>query len=74
MSVPSAADRNTRLDQLSSALNSWADQQTTYLNNQVAFCKRVLKGRTGAERLNSAVSTQANALAVDTLGQFLNST
>jgi hypothetical protein len=71
MAIPSEADRDARLDALSSALSAWSIQRTTYLNNQVAFCKRVLKGRTGAERLNAVTSTQANALTVDSLTQFL---
>ena len=71
MAVPSEADRNARLDQLSAAVNAWADHRTKYLNKQVAFSKRILKGRTGAERLNNATSVAASTLTIDAIEQFL---
>jgi hypothetical protein len=59
------------LDQLSAAVNDWATRRLTYLDNEVSFAKRVLRGRTGAERLNGATSAEAQRLVVDELDQFL---
>jgi hypothetical protein len=71
MAVPSAAQRDTRLDQLATAVDDWATQRLSYINNQAAFLQRVLKNRAGAQSLNSSIGTQATALSVDTLTQFL---
>jgi hypothetical protein len=71
MAVPSESNRNARLDQLSAAVTAWADQRQRYLENQVAFARKVLRGRTGAERLNGTTSAQAQSLVVDELDQFL---
>lgn len=71
MAVPSAADRDARLDQLSTAVDAWATRQLKYLNDEVAFAKRVLRGRTGAERLNGSTSDEAQRLVVEELDQFL---
>ena len=71
MSTPSAADRNARLDQLSSAVVAWADKRKTDLNNQVAFSKRVLQGRTGSQRLASATVANATDLVVNEVNAFL---
>jgi hypothetical protein len=71
MAVPDATARNTRLDALSAAVTAWGTAQTTYLNNQVAFCQRILNNRPGAQQTSNATTTQATALTVDTLSQFL---
>lgn len=71
MAQPSAAERDARLDQLSSAVKDWADRRVKYLNDQVAFSRRVLNGRNSAQRLNDVTSKQASLLAVDELDQFL---
>lgn len=71
MAVPSESNRNARLDQLSAAVTAWADQRQRYLENQVAFARKVLRGRTGAERLNGTTSAQAQSLVVDEIDQFL---
>lgn len=71
MAIPSASARDARLDQLSSAVSDWATRRKQYLNDQVAFMRRVLKGRTGSERLSSSTNAQAQAYAVDELDHFL---
>jgi hypothetical protein len=67
----SQADRNARLDALQTAVTSWAAARRTALQKQVAFSKRVLKGRTGSERLNQASVESATALVVDSINDFL---
>jgi hypothetical protein len=63
--------RNARLEALKNATTQWADKQTKYLNNQVAFAKRILRGRTGAERLTSTAVTLGKDLVVDEINTFL---
>ena len=72
MPVPSASSRDARLDALSSALDAWSTQRTKYLNNQVAFLNRVLKGRGGASNATKTATDKANALAVNNMTQFLS--
>lgn len=67
----SIEDRNARLDALGTAIQAWATTRRTYLQNQVAFSKRLLKGRTGSERLNQASIESATALTVDSINDFL---
>lgn len=69
--MASQEERNARLDTLSTATKEWAKNRRTYLKQQVDFCKKVLKGRTGAERLNNASVTTATDLLVDEIDQFL---
>ena len=71
MAVPSTEDRNKRLDQLSTAVTAWATERRKQLNDQASFGKRLLKGRTGAERLNNVTVQKASDLLVDELDQFL---
>lgn len=63
--------RNARLDELTDAANVWADKEEARLQKESALLKRILKGRTGSERLNSASSEAASDLLVDELSQFL---
>lgn len=67
----SIEERNARLDALGTAVTDWATQRRDYLKKQVAFSKRLLKGRTGSERLNQASIESATALTVDQINSFL---
>jgi len=67
----STEDRNKRLDALGTAIQDWAKTRRDYLTKQVAFSKRLLKGRTGAERLNQATVDSATSLVVDQINSFL---
>ena len=67
-------ERNARLEELSTATKEWAAKRRTYLQNQVAFGKKLLKGRTGSERLNNNSVQSATSLVVDEIEQFLNGT
>jgi hypothetical protein len=67
----SKEERDARLDALNAATKTYAEKNRQRLNNQVAFAKRVLKGRTGSERLNNESVTQASALVVNEIDQFL---
>lgn len=69
--VPNKAKRDARLDALGKAVDSWADKRIKRLKAESALLKKILKGRTGAERLNNASVEAASALQVDELTQFL---
>ncbi len=69
--MPSKAERDARLDMLASAVRDWSKKRQEYLSNQLSFAKRVLKGRTGAERLNNASVEMASTLLVDEISKFL---
>ena len=69
--MASTAERNARLDKLESAVDAWADKKKKRLTAESTLLKKVLKGRTGAERLNDASTEAASGLLVDELSQFL---
>lgn len=69
--MATTAERNARLDALVAATNQYAQKQLKTLNMRVSVCKRILKGRTGSERLAQAGVQQASALVVTTINDFL---
>lgn len=69
--VSSKAERDARLNELKAAVTAWADQRTQELNNQVTFARRVLRGRTGSERLTNKAVTLGKNLTVDDINTFL---
>lgn len=64
-------ERNARLDALKTAVEQWAEQQKERLNAQVALGKRILKGRTGSERLAQASVQSVSDLTVNKINDFL---
>lgn len=64
-------ERNARLDVLAAAVKAWAKKERERLQEQATFAKKLLQGRTGAERLNNASTTTASQLLVDEIDQFL---
>jgi len=69
--VASKEERDARLDQLEQDVTKWAQEETTRLTDHVALCKRILKGRTGSERLATAPVQAVSSLVVDEINQFL---
>jgi hypothetical protein len=69
--MATTAERNARLDALAKATTEYAEQQTKQLNRRVDVSKRILKGRTGSERLAQAAVQQSSALVVNTINDFL---
>jgi hypothetical protein len=65
------AERNKRLDALAEATKSWADKRTSELQNKVAAAKKILKGRTGSERLATSTTQAASAFLVNEIDDFL---
>jgi hypothetical protein len=66
-------DRNARLDALLNATNDWVDRRTKEYTDKVATVKKILKGRTGSERLATVTSTAASGLVVKQIDDFLAS-
>lgn len=64
-------ERDARLDELKKATTEWADKETKRLNDEIAFLKSVLKGRTGAGRLINQNVSDASKLVVNEISQFL---
>ena len=71
MAIADKDARDARLDELQTSVEQWAEKKRKQLNDQVAFSKALLKGRTGAERLNNAVVTSATDLLTDEINNFL---
>jgi len=65
------AARNKRLDALGTAVTFWADNKRNDINSRVASSKKILKGRTGSERLAQASVQAASALVADSINDFL---
>lgn len=66
--------RNAILDELEEALDAWYEKSMKEIDDEEAFLKSVLKGRTGSERLATATTTAAQILVIDDLGSFLAGT
>jgi hypothetical protein len=69
--MSSVDERNTRLDQLLAATTTWTDKRRIELKARVAANKKILKGRTGSERLAQASVAATSALVVDEIDAFL---
>jgi len=53
MPVPTKAERDANLDALQSAVEEWVAKEKTRIEEEIAFLRKVLKGRTGSEEANS---------------------
>ena len=71
MSVASKTERNQVLDELVTATEQWRDHRKRRLTEQVDLAKRILKGRTGSQRLQNEMVQQASSLLVDEVEAFL---
>jgi hypothetical protein len=68
--MASKAARDARLTNLVSEVNTWADKKQKYLDDQVTRGKAILRGRTGAERLNNESVSSASLLLTDEISRF----
>lgn len=69
--MASKAERDARLDELEAATKEWATNERKRLKAQVALSKKILRGRTGSERLNNTTVKAANELLVDEIDEYL---
>ena len=67
----STAARNQRLEALRTATMVWAERARTELRARVAANKKILKGRTGSERLAQTAVQAMSDLVVDEIDAFL---
>lgn len=64
-------DRNTRVDALKTAVTTYVTARKKRLQKQVETNKKILRGRTGSERLAQASVQAATELVVDEIDDFL---
>lgn len=69
--MATTAERNARLTALEQAVKSYTAAQRKSLEKRVSINKRILKGRTGSERLAQSSVQAAKELVVDDLNTFL---
>jgi hypothetical protein len=69
--MATTAERNARLDQLEQAVKQYAAAQRKQLTHRVDTCKRILRGRTGSDRLAQAAVQQSTGLVVTEIDEFL---
>jgi hypothetical protein len=69
--MQSVAERTKRLEALVAATKAWADSRRTELKHRVASNKKILQGRTGAERLAKSTVVAASDLVVAQIDDFL---
>ena len=64
-------ERNKRLDALIVATDAWVTKRVKEYNDRVTITKRILKGRTGSERLATASTVAAQEIVVQEIDDFL---
>ena len=71
MPVPTKAERDANLDALQSAVEEWAAKEKTRIEEEIAFLRKVLKGRTGAEEANSTNLAASLELVTAEIDSFI---
>jgi hypothetical protein len=71
MPVPTKAERDANLDALQSAVEEWATKEKTRIEEEIAFLRKVLKGRTGAEEANSTNLAASLELVTAEIDSFI---
>lgn len=69
--MPSAAERNQRLDDLQTATKEWAAESRKEIDNRIKAGKKILKGRTGSERLSDQNVQAGVSIVVEQINDFL---
>lgn len=69
--MATTAERNARLDELEQAVKQYAAAQRKQLTHRVDVSKRILRGRTGSDRLAQAAVQQSTGLVVAEIDEFL---
>jgi hypothetical protein len=67
----SEADRNARLDALGKATDAYLQKQVKEATDKLATARRILKGRTGQERLATSTVEATSTVLVDEIDSFL---
>lgn len=69
--MATVSERNARLDALQQAVTQYAAKQRSTLNRRVDVNKRILRGRTGSDRLAQDSVQQSTQLVVAEIDDFL---
>jgi hypothetical protein len=69
-SPPDKATRDANLDALQSAIDTWAEDEKTRLENEVAFMRKVLEGR-GISEAGTSNLAEAGSIVVDEISAFI---
>ena len=64
------ATKAERLEALVAAAKEWHDKRVQELEDQAAFAKRVLQGRTGSERLANDMVTGSSELVLEEIETY----
>lgn len=67
-------DQDTRdqlLDELKEAVEQWHERRSAQIQDEAAFLKSVLRGRTGSERLRRTSVERARVLVLNDITSFL---
>ena len=67
---PTEASRNAHLDALQTAVDEWAEIETTRLDNEVTFLRAVLSGRNASD-LGTKNLAQTSDLLQSEINDFL---
>ena len=67
---PTEFDRNKNLDALQTAVDEWAEKETTRLDNEVIFLKAVLQGR-NASNVGTKNLAKTSTLLQSEINDFL---
>lgn len=73
-SDPRRVARDQLLDELATAADDWFNAEKKRIDDEVAFLKSVLRGRTGSDRLSRSNTAQGTVLAVNDINSFLAGT
>lgn len=65
-------ERNKRLDNLLTVTKQWGEKRVKELEDKVTVIKALLKGRTGAERINNSAVTATQEVVVNSIEEFLD--
>ncbi len=66
------ARRDAILDELSVAMESWFEKESSRITAESDFIKSVLRGRTGSDRLRAANTVAARVLVINDIDSFLS--
>jgi hypothetical protein len=71
MPIPTKAERDANLDALQSAVEEWATSERTRIEEEIAFLRKVLRGRTGSEEANSTNLAASLKLVTAEIDSFI---
>ena len=71
MPIPTKDERNANLDALKSSVDEWVAKEKTRIEEEIAFLRKVLRGRTGSNKANSTNLAQSLKLVTAEIDSFL---